>query len=156
MNKLFVTILTATSIAVGGYAETPIVSSVAHVGPNTICLGDPVTGSSETSGYHLTQGHVQGIIEVENISSSYTPVSIGEGGIHVYPNPVEAMLHIDRKGDIKKSQLTIYSNGGIRYLHTVLTEPQETIDASPLPAGIYILTISEDNEVIFKTKIIKR
>ncbi len=155
MNKFIFTILSATALSVGANAENPMAGSVAHAGPDAISLGEVIVGTSDDTGYHLTHGHVQGILEVLASESSVSDINAQESHIRVYPNPVKAILNVDRVTE-QKSVLTLFSNSGASVLQTEITELHETIDASSLPLGVYILTISEDSNIVFTTKIIKR
>lgn len=155
MTRALITIVILSAVAATAMAEMPMVGTAVHAGTDAINVGEPIVGTSEMAGsYHMTHGHVQGIIEVAPSSSTENP-GIDNSGILVYPNPVKAILNVDRAGEASESTLTLYANSGTVCLKKHLTEAHETIDATALPAGIYILTIDNGSETLFSTKIIK-
>lgn len=154
MIRAYITMvaMAATTMA---FAEKPMAGAAVSAGAVAIHVGEPIVGTSEPAGtYHLTHGHVQGVLEVVP-NSSTDEIGATDNSIHVYPNPVKAILNVDRAGEPEKSLLTLYSSNGTVSLQTPLVESHESIDATPLPAGIYILVIDNGAERLFTTKIIK-
>lgn len=148
-------IIVAIAAAATAYAERPMAGAAVSAGADAIHLGEPIVGTSEFVGsYHLTHGHVQGLLEVVP-ASSIDQVGVADNSIRVYPNPVEAILNVDRAGEPEESNLTLYSSNGTVWLQKPLTESHETVDATSLPAGIYILVIDNSMGKPFTTKIIK-
>lgn len=136
-------------------AESPMAGTAVSSGRAAISVGEPVVGTSGNYGsFHLTQGNVQGVIEIAD-PASVDDILNDNIGIRVYPNPVRTSLNIDRVGEAGEAVLTLYSDTGALSLLTPLTAPHHEIDASSLAPGIYILTIDAGSEIIFTTKIIK-
>lgn len=152
MIRRIFTIAAIAAAAITASAEIPVAGTAVHVG--SISVGEPIVGTSENvGGYHLTSGHVQGVLEVEMSGAEY--IGIDSNSISVYPNPVDAVLNIDRTGEPTQATLTLYAINGSVSLRRQLSEPHETVDASAISTGIYILTIDNGSKTIFTTKIIK-
>ncbi|MFA5814497.1 MAG: T9SS type A sorting domain-containing protein [Bacteroidales bacterium] len=71
--------------------------------------------------------------------------------IQIFPNPTTGILNLS--GLAKPADVKIFSLQGmlIRTIHQV----ENTVDISDLPAGVYILNISESNHTLVKNFIIK-
>ena len=76
--------------------------------------------------------------------------------LRVYPNPSSAHITIKLpQNPQKKTSLTIYNLNGQQLITQAISEPQTEIDISHLPAGIYIIKVWNDNDVMVQ-KVIKK
>lgn len=78
-----------------------------------------------------------------------------DGGIRLYPVPVETALHIDNVAS--DMQLFLYSSTGVKIsgIRSQYTGQGTVIDLSGLPSGMYVVTIQNDG-VALRRRIWKR
>ena len=88
--------------------------------------------------------------------TNYKAVGIKENifeQIKVYPNPANDILTLNI-GDLKNIQLELFDISGRKlFLQTVNTN-QENIDVSSLAYGVYICTITSNNQIVKREKVI--
>lgn len=76
--------------------------------------------------------------------------------VNIHPNPASEMIFIELSyTPIKKTSLTISNTNGQQLVTQPITEPQTEIDISYLPAGIYIVKVWNDKDVMVQ-KVIKQ
>ena len=76
--------------------------------------------------------------------------------LHIYPNPSCSNIVIELQTTPSKNTFLILSNINSQQLITQpISEPQTEIDISHLPAGIYIVKVWNDKDVMMQ-KIIKQ
>ncbi|TVR86756.1 MAG: T9SS C-terminal target domain-containing protein, partial [Saprospirales bacterium] len=91
----------------------------------------------------------EGVLYVDNVYFSKTPVSISEiedHQIRLFPNPASDMIHIDSEKTI--NGITIFDYSGKTVLQ--LENPSNQIDISALPGGMYVVLI--EGKDLFTTK----
>ena len=81
---------------------------------------------------------------IHNITATEPEV---ESLVELYPNPVDSILNLRSLG-FNYSKVSITDASGTEYL--VVTEAKDRIDVSKLPAGLYILRLSNDRELLIK------
>jgi hypothetical protein len=75
-------------------------------------------------------------------------IELGMGSINIYPNPVSDMLHIE--GLQKETIGRIYNANGQMIWSNIIGIDNGEINVSILPAGLYILKMTIDEEVLVK------
>ena len=78
-----------------------------------------------------------------------------EGTISLYPNPANDVLNIALQGT-KVNEVVVIDIYGKTVARTVVTEGNNTLDVSALPAGMYFVQLRSDNTVKATQKIVKR
>jgi hypothetical protein len=79
-----------------------------------------------------------------------------ENPFTIYPNPVTNSFTLSTAQPLPDhTQLSLSDIKGVQILNRQITEPQSEIDVSFLPAGIYLLKVSDENSVQIE-KIIKQ
>lgn len=138
-------------------AQTVITTAGDHVENDGISvtwtLGEVVTETLSHDNLILSQGQQQ--FTVRLISA------IGEKhelALAVYPNPTNNALSVAFSGDGKSSlMLTLHNSLGSEIRQQKLTSNQEnTISMAEYPAGVYIITIKDQKEILRSFKIIKQ
>ena len=80
--------------------------------------------------------------------------------VRTYPNPVTDIMNVFIKSNTKNLKLRIYDISGRLVGNPVgITGGQQNDTAIPvsyLKTGIYIYTLTENNKVVFRDKIIKK
>jgi len=89
----------------------------------------------------------QTIMVIQNGTPSTTK-NINSNSFNIYPNPVSEMLHIE--GLQKETIGSIYNANGQMVQRSRIGIEEGEIYVSKLPAGLYILKMSVDNEVMLK------
>lgn len=72
----------------------------------------------------------------------------------IYPNPTNDQLHIN--GIVGEALCSIFSINGKQMLSQTLNETKQNIDVSSLPAGVYFVTIKQNDLVERKKFVISR
>ncbi|WP_160715651.1 S8 family serine peptidase [Chitinophaga solisilvae] len=91
-----------------------------------------------------------------NFYSDYVSVSILlENDILMFPNPVTSQLYILDK-ELRTRQLRITDMGGRTLMIRTISDMQETIPVSWLPAGIYNCSIYLNGQKIFSRQMVKQ
>ena len=82
---------------------------------------------------------------------------LSENTIIIYPNPTEGLLKIEIKGweQSENQSISVYNSNGGLINNTIITSSITEIDLSECANGIYILTITYNND-ISNWKIIKK
>ena len=91
---------------------------------------------------------------IDSIGFEFSTTSIGEEEENIpllYPNPANAWIHIPFKDDRHRSY-RMYDANASEVKSGVLTR---RLDVSSLPKGMYLLQVSEENEVVFSAKLMK-
>lgn len=65
--------------------------------------------------------------------------------LKIFPNPVRDFFSIERTRD-KQADIILYSQNGKPLLHQTLHYRIERIDCSSIPKGVYLLTLTEDEQ----------
>lgn len=90
--------------------------------------------------------------------ASNEPVSVGSGiqlkVFSIYPNPVAERLRLETPED--GNYLTMISDASGRTLQTYQWSGQQFETSLKVPAGSYFLTVVEDGQTVFTTKLIKQ
>jgi len=87
-------------------------------------------------------------VSVEEQSTSIT--TIGQTGIRLYPNPTSGVLRLE---NAQAEQVDVFDNTGRLVLRS--EQPGPRLDISRLPAGIYVLRINVDGEMV-SARVVKR
>ena len=72
---------------------------------------------------------------------------VAEGEVNVYPNPATTVINID---NAEGAQISVYDLSGRMVSNVNSASANQTIDASNLAKGMYIVRIVNDNNVITK------
>lgn len=141
--------------ATSGFCAEPLVGSAVASERHQISIGEALTGTTGPIGQlHITSGRVQGILELT--ATSAPGIEIGKSvEVTVYPNPTSQMLNI-RRNTSDAASLSIVSASGAMMLSATLSSESETVDLQNFPAGIYILNVTADDNLLYTTKVIKR
>ncbi len=94
---------------------------------------------------------VQLISKNNSTTLNTTTFSLNEK-INLYPNPTDALLHIENTSNIKINSVSIYNNIGKKVYY--LSNPLQEIAIESLNTGIYSVKLDTEKGIIFK-KIIK-
>lgn len=122
------------------------------MGSVSFSVGQTHYQSFESASGKVSQG-VQQPYEIFVLSTENTAL---QGKISVYPNPVKDFLMIDFKSDQRENaNYQVFDTTGKLILKGDLKNIKNEIDASTLPVGMYILSISNENETLKTYKIIK-
>lgn len=141
---------------IGAMAAEPLLGTAVEHGASRITVGETIIGTmGATDGMHLTHGRVQGIIELADIASISGGLEVNVD-VSVYPNPTPQILYVNREGEGTEASLTITSMAGVNVFGATLRDNHSSLDLSQLPAGVYLLTIEENSQLLYKSKIIKR
>lgn len=92
-----------------------------------------------------------------NTSEKTFEEKLSENTIIIYPNPTEGLLKIEIKGweQSENQSISVYNSNGGLINNTIITSSITEIDLSECANGIYILTITYNND-ISNWKIIKK
>ncbi|WP_347374080.1 T9SS type A sorting domain-containing protein [Aequorivita sp. Q41] len=118
---------------------------------NELIVGSPREDHDET-----------GNNEVGDAGSAYifqNPTLLGlsdfnanANAIAVYPNPVTDVLHVQMKNSTV-TNITVYGINGIKLMEV---NGVSTIETSKLSAGVYLLSIKDENNQIFYNRFVKK
>ncbi|MFC2151677.1 PCMD domain-containing protein [Bacteroidota bacterium] len=90
-----------------------------------------------------------------DITSSISP-NATKDEINVFPNPVNEMLSINLNSDnFNQANYYIINTSGQTILHSKFRSKEELIDISKLDAGIYLVKIIFENNVLITKSIVK-
>ena len=112
-------------------------------------LGEIATESFEGSLF-VSQGFHQ---PLENITSIDNPLS-SLGPIKVYPNPTKDRVFIEREKEGEVVVALLDLRGRILIKHT-FSNSIDQLDLSPLPSGLYILNMRDENQSSLSIRIQK-
>lgn len=73
----------------------------------------------------------------------------------VYPNPVDDVLYVKNDGDLKIVNITLYDLQG-RIIYSQNSFNSMTLNVKHIPAGMYMLRVTDKNKQDYWQKIIKR
>jgi hypothetical protein len=81
--------------------------------------------------------------------------------VKAYPNPVTDVVRFDVKNTDKNLKLRFYDINGHLTGNSIDVKAGQDISTTEIPvshlnSGIYIYTLTENNKVIFKGKVIKK
>lgn len=108
-------------------------------------------GSGQDSDVHIVKYDKNGYLPVEEVELPLKPQ------ISCYPNPATAQLHIDLPAYTGQVyHLRILDICGKSMIEKTINSAQNTIDVSPLSAGVYTYILSHGNTVSTRGKWIKR
>ena len=77
-----------------------------------------------------------------------------ELGVKVFPNPAGEWVNFKLPGNSGEITLEVFSISGQRVLHTALFAPLEAVQVSHLPAGLYLLKLTNKNGTSSAQRII--
>ena len=121
-------------------------------------LGESFVETVTTSDAMYTQGFQQPILTIERIDLE--SISKQSLDLVIYPNPVEAILHVHfRSEHNKKLHMSMYDVTGqlIQHSTTSETEDHTTVDVSNLSTGVYLLKFSNTDGSLLEThRVIKQ
>lgn len=117
-------------------------------------LGETVTGSyyDALSGLYMAQGFQSGAMDNENAIADR---SLSDQ-LHIYPNPFSSLLNIEfTNNNFSDYQIKVYNNlGQLQKLYQV--RGKTSLNLQELKPGIYYLFITENNNILSQTKVIKQ
>jgi glucose/arabinose dehydrogenase len=102
-----------------------------------------------------TQPFTHSIVKVWN--DEY--VSVAENNnmqslsIKVFPNPAVDRIHISTNSGSLDFSVSIYNATGSRWSENQFSGTSHTMNISELPAGVYFVSISSGNQILFRDKI---
>ncbi len=70
-----------------------------------------------------------------------------------YPNPATNSLHLKMSNSVHEIRLKLLSIDGIIVMDRKITSPEETIDISLLPPGLFIAELSDRGSILRKTLV---
>ncbi len=127
--------------------------------------GKEITNAEDSVYFAKTPGEYHAIITNKGNCSYQTPKFVyskdkcagitknSEEEIHVYPNPAEAILHVDFSSYNKK-KIQLVSLAGQLLLEHEITKEKNQILVDHLPNGMYILQLlNNTNELIYREKV---
>lgn len=155
---LLIVAIGITTVAISQSASPELVSSSGDSFSNTSyqldwSIGESLTATHNAGTYVITQGFQQSSYEITAIDDLS-----GSGVVTVYPNPATDFITVDI-GDpagFENPQGLVLTdmNGKVLLLEKIVGSKQQ-LDFSTYPAGIYFLTVKQENQVIKSFKIIK-
>jgi len=107
-------------------------------------------GQFPYSDWDITHYHTDFIFTDDVVQCSLSTEALAQLDIKVYPNPTSDMLYIDTENTVQK--IEIYNLQGRK----VLVSDQNQINVSGLSPGMYLLKITDENNLKFTQKIIKK
>ncbi|MBF4492675.1 choice-of-anchor J domain-containing protein [Flavobacterium sp. MR2016-29] len=146
----------------GGFLDHIIISNelTDQYIPNSIAVYDPradITSYTSTTSDH---GPVIARFELKQDVLSTIDFGANKYGVASYPNPANDVLNVVVKtNNAKDLKLRLYDISGHLIGKPIeINGTQETtiIPVSHLQSGIYIYTLTENNKIVFKNKIIKK
>ena len=84
------------------------------------------------------------------------PLSVEENiaqQIKIFPNPANDVLILNT-GDLKNIQIELFDISGRKLLQKKLNSSQENVDVSSFANGVYICTITSNNQTVKREKIV--
>jgi Secretion system C-terminal sorting domain len=84
-------------------------------------------------------------------------VSTGKGKkqVGVYPNPAKDIMYISIPGFAGVSEVRVFNGNGKIVLNGKVTGPVSQMNIAALPAGIYLVKISNSTNKAYSVKLIK-
>ncbi len=111
-----------------------------------------LSATANTTYYRLKQVDYDGNFDYSAIKAISNPLN-GGNKFSVYPNP--AVDYVEISGDMTGVSLQLFTTSGVKINVNSIIEGNK-LDVSGLNAGIYILSIVKDGQLIQTTKIIKK
>ena len=135
---------------------------------NTIAAGNQAVGVGGSSSYSVGQvvynvqsgsngNIIQGVQQPFEIMVLSNP-EFRDLSLSVYPNPSKGMLHLtaDENYDISDIYYSMFDiNGKITSQKIKVNSNDEIIQMGNLQSGLYILSITRDNQILKSFKILK-
>ena len=116
-------------------------------------IGEAMTETYVQTSFTLTQGVQQPVVKVENVSSSS---EMNAYKIVAYPNPTSDAVTVSVAGTTGQSlALKLFDATGKLLQATQMTDSETRVSLSNLPAGIYLLQVSDSKNNVQIFKIIK-
>jgi len=113
----------------------------------------PTTGLYDNYTYYLYAVDIYGQFSERGTVSIITGVEeTADAVIHIYPNPVQDVLHINLSGKI--GELQVFDISGKCLLQEQITGNENSVDVSCLEIGLYIVRLKYEKQ-IFTRKIVK-
>jgi len=113
----------------------------------------PTTGLYDNYTYYLYAVDIYGQFSERGTVSIITGVEeTADAVIHIYPNPVQDVLHINLSG--KTGELQVFDISGKCLLQEQITGNENSVDVSCLEIGLYIVRLKYEKQ-IFTRKIVK-
>jgi hypothetical protein len=123
----------------GGYVFTGI-----QWYKNNTPVGTGLTYLHEAGGLDITANYRFTANDGKFVSCDFTPDDLGQGGISVYPNPVEAGELLNVKGAPENATIQLVSSTGAT-LSTTTNKGGTTEIRMPNTVGVYIIHVIENN-----------
>lgn len=122
---------------------------------NTICIevDNPelaLNNQLPYSDWDISHIHASYIYTDDMMACFLGSESFSQNTIKVYPNPVTDWIYFDSENPIQTVE--IYNLQGQK----IITSNQHSINTSELPSGMYLLKITDENNLKFTQKIIKK
>lgn len=118
------------------------------------------TTSAQAAGsgsYKLSRTGITSLspFSVQNDGVTGAPVLAAQTGLNIYPNPVKNVLSIE--GDQQYDLITVYDLSGkvIHFEHVVGVTNLHQVDLSSLKEGMYVLSLSNNGNVVATERIVK-
>lgn len=118
-------------------------------------LGDFDFCDALTSGFGINYGTISNGITYCTVAGCYLGIKENSiGNFEVYPNPVKESLSIKFKGDVSEKNMQIVNScGQIVFEQSISGTDEITVSRNSLPAGLYLLKVSNDNSTLVKKLI---
>jgi hypothetical protein len=87
-------------------------------------------------------------LEVTNLSPNAV-TEISNTGIEIFPNPTTDEIRLT---NVQADAVQVYDNTG--WLVKTVAQPGNSLDLSSMPAGLYLLKITESGEV-YSARVVK-
>jgi hypothetical protein len=97
---------------------------------------------------------IHNFIVVVDLITRNTQIHENKSQIHIYPNPANDIISVDKIDLGKKATISIYTQQGQLLKHQALSQSITTIDISDITPGIYFVEITSDFETAVR-KIVK-
>jgi hypothetical protein len=163
-------------------APLPTVSVISSA--SLLCSGSAATltaGGAATYSWIGTSGNAQAVIS-PTTNTTYTVIGTDGNGcsssatisqsvtictsvsemamsgieVSVYPNPANQLLHLDVANFNKGTQVIVYSSLGQIVLVAELMSNKSVLDVTKLEAGVYTLTLKNEEKLTYPVKFIKQ
>lgn len=130
--------------------------------PNSIAVYDPRTDIANYTNTTSDHGPVIARFELKGNLSIIDFENNNKLAVQVFPNPVTDVVNVFVKSKTdKKLKLRLYDTNGRLSVNPVDVMTSQDVTATAIPVshlqkGIYIYTLTENNKVVFKGKVIKK
>lgn len=113
---------------------------------NSICM------VTDTSGYVV--GEKGTVIKLGSHSSGLPDYPNNSLNVNIFPSPATNRITIEREGNSSPATLIIVNGSGQSMITRQINGSKVNIDISPWPAGIYFVTVRQDQKIAVQ-RIIK-